>query len=104
MELSKNAQPYELKVIFNAKTPMTAENDGQQEEEEMNQDQFEVHLFMKKQNSSKWMVVDFLKADSQSQISNLYFTTDYEEEKKSKASMKIGSSSGYSGPDFDQLP
>ena len=70
----------------------------------MNQDQHEVHVFLKKQNSSKWMVVDFLSSQSQSQISGLYFTTDYETEKKAKITMKLGSNSGYSGPDFDQLP
>ena len=70
----------------------------------MNQDQHEIHIFLKKKNASKWMVADFLSSEAQSQISSLYFTTDFEAEKKAKSLMKLGSSSGYSGPDFDQLP
>lgn len=49
------------------------------------------------------MVVDFLSFPGQSQIGNLYFTTDYEAEKKAKMMGRAGSS-GYMGPNFDQLP
>jgi hypothetical protein len=57
VELSKKNGPYNLKVLFNAKTPMSMnENEEQGEESEEGSGDFsEISVFINKNGSDKWL-------------------------------------------------
>lgn len=52
------------------------------------------------------MCADFFHMNEQSQVNNIYFTSNYDKEKELKAGGRmggVGTGSGYLGPDLSSL-
>ena len=66
----------------------------------------QISVMVKKDGFSKWLCADFFHMNNQSQINNMYFTSNYEKEKQLKAAGRMagtGSTAGYLGPDLSSL-
>lgn len=106
VELSKKNGPYELRVLFNAKTPSLPEEGEQQQEEEMqedNQDYTDVSVYIKKAGNDKWLYCEFMiTGRSDAHLGLATFIKEYDVEKSEKAKGKIPAI-GYAGPQISTL-
>ncbi len=84
VELSRKNGEYNLKVLFNARSPSTedAQEDGnqqqQEEQQDFNDDYSEVSVYINKNGQSKWMVAEFFVTEQNSEIAGVRFTNNFE--------------------------
>ena len=57
VELEKENEPYSLRILFNAKTPMegSEEEPGQEEEQMEEPDYTDISVYIKKRGGNKWL-------------------------------------------------
>lgn len=106
VELAKKSGVYNIRVLFQAKTPISQENqegEEQQQQEEGGEDTDygEITAFIKKDGSSKWFALDFAANTKETQLTNATFIDDYEAEKAERKKGRYPP--GYLGPDLSSL-
>ena len=106
VELEKNQGPYSLRLLFNAKTPMSAEEnpDEQQGEEDMQEpDYTDLAIYIKKQGASKWLCCEFMVSNNnEAHLGLATFIKDYEHDRNERQKGRVGIS-GYTGPELSSL-
>ena len=105
VELAKTSGPYNLRVLFNAKTPMGS-NENQEEGQEEGQegeyeDMTELVAYINKNGTDKWLCCEIVIAQ-EAQITMVAFVKDYELDRNERQKGRIPIS-GYTGPEISSL-
>ncbi len=105
--LSKSNGPYQLRLLFNARTPLSqdTQEDQQNQNPDMDQpgdeDYAEISAYVSK-DGKKWLCAEFMIVNNECHMSMANFVEDFEAEKAERLKSRM-STAKYQGPELGSL-